>query len=49
MACGGDGEKVGSRGDEVDCGFEFGDGAEAIAHAGDEERRGMEVREVLGA
>ena len=49
MACGGDGEKMGSRGDELERGFEFGHSGEAIAHAGDEERRALEVGEVLGA
>ena len=40
---------MGSGGDELERGFDFGDGAESVARAGNEERRRLEAREMGGS
>ena len=49
MAGAGDGEQSGTSRDERERGGEFVDGGEAVAHAGDEERRSAQRGEMRGA
>lgn len=49
VAGAGDGEQVGGRGNQLECGHNFGVGREAIAHAVDEACRSRQIREVTGA
>jgi hypothetical protein len=49
MARAGDGEQFVSRGDELQCGRQLVDGAEAIVRTVNEERGSFEIREMRGA
>jgi hypothetical protein len=49
VACGGDGKQFGAGGDEFEGFGQLADGAEGVANAENEQRGGLEAREVGGS